>query len=298
MCQIFGEKMAHFANGIKKNDLFSWRGCCGDEEGADLVEEIDGQEDDHQGEGVAGGGDDGSKHEQHDHGVAAIGAEETAVQHAQRAQQPGQQGQLEDDAHDEDEHQEGVHVAVERDLVGDHHAHVVVSQEPQRDRENDKITHGHADKEHDAAHEKGRLDTSLLTRIECRCDKGPQEIQHNGERQDQREPERRRHVYEKLGGKLDVDELDMESLGRELGQPRHGAGHALKEAVEHKVAATGRQDDRIEDVGHDKEQSQGHHHQDDNNAHQHRPQRVDVVPKGHLLQLLLGHQIIKLRISP
>jgi hypothetical protein len=75
----------------------------------------------------------------------------------------------------------------------------------------------------------------------------------------------------------------MKAIGRELGQPGHRTRHALKEPVERKVATTWRQDDRIKDVGHRKEQSQRHHHQDNDNTDEHRPQRVDVIPKGHFL---------------
>lgn len=73
-----------------RNSLFSYRRSW-DEKGTHLEEEIDGQEDYHESEGVACGGDDGSKNEKNNDGVATIGAEEVTVQHAQVAQQPSHQ---------------------------------------------------------------------------------------------------------------------------------------------------------------------------------------------------------------
>ena len=89
-----------------------------------------------------------------------------------------------------------------------------------------------------------------------------------------------------LRRKLDIDQFDLETFGRELRQPGQRRGHALKEAVKGKVTMTGSQDNRVKDCRHHAEQPHRPHNKDDDNAHQHRPQRVDVVPKRHLLQLI------------
>ena len=108
--------------------------------------------------------------------MAAVGPKKAAVQHAQRAQQPCDQWQFKNDAHDEDEHQESVHVAVKRDLVGHQLAHMVVGQEAQRDGEDHKIAHSHPKEKHQATYQESRLYTSPLTRIEGWRDKCPQQV--------------------------------------------------------------------------------------------------------------------------
>ena len=94
--------------------------------GAHFKKEIDGKKNDRQSEGVASGSDDCGQHKQYYNGMAAVSPEETTVQYTQYTQQPSQQRQFKDNAHDKNEHQEGVHVAVERNLVGDQLAHMVV----------------------------------------------------------------------------------------------------------------------------------------------------------------------------
>ena len=94
---------------------------------------------------------------------------------------------------------------------------MIVGQETQRDRENDKIAHCHANKEHDAPHEESSLNPFFLLWVQGRCDKGPQEVKHDGKGEHQCQPERRGHVYKELGSKLDIDQLNVEAIGGELG---------------------------------------------------------------------------------
>ena len=61
----------------KKSDFL----LCRHEIGAEFIQQIDGQEDKRQGEGVASGCDDGCQNEQHDDGMAAIMLEKAAAQH-------------------------------------------------------------------------------------------------------------------------------------------------------------------------------------------------------------------------
>ncbi len=174
--------------------------------------------------------------------MTPIGPEEATMQHAQHAQQPRHERQLKDDTHHKDEHQEGVHVAVKGNLIGNQGAHVIVGKEAQRDRKDHIVAHEYAQEEHQAAHQKGRLDAPLLIRVQRRGDKGPQLIQEEGEGQYQRKPERRGHVDKELRGELDVNELDFKAAGSELWQPGNRGRHPLKQAVKHKVTMTRCQD--------------------------------------------------------
>ena len=120
------------------------------------------------------------------------------MQHAQRAQQPRHERQLKNNPHHKNQHQEGIHVAVKRYLVGNHLAHMIVGKESQGHGKHDEVAHCHTDKEHQATDEKRQLDASLLIGIKRWRDKSPQLIQYKRERQHQRQPERCGHVDKEL----------------------------------------------------------------------------------------------------
>lgn len=61
-----------------------------DDADGEFVEEIKGDENEEEGEGVTGRGDDGGQYKQDHDGVAAVFLKESAVQDAEPRQKPGE----------------------------------------------------------------------------------------------------------------------------------------------------------------------------------------------------------------
>lgn len=73
-----------------------------DDEDGEFVEEVDGEEYDHQGERVAGRSNDSGKYKQNHDGVATVFTKYPLVENAEFREHPCKHGELENQSHHED----------------------------------------------------------------------------------------------------------------------------------------------------------------------------------------------------
>ena len=154
-------------------------------------------------------------------------------------------------------------------------------------RANEEIADGDSDEKHDGAEKKRRARTFYFVVIKGRFDKAPQEIEHERKGERERQPERCAEMCEKLGGEVDVDNLDFKSFRGELRKSGKQAGDGGKKAVKHEVAVARSQDDVVENLGHVYEK---HDQKDDKHSchlEQHFPQIVKMAPEGFVRQLVV-----------
>ena len=86
-----------------------------------------------------------------------------AMENAETTEEPGEDGNFEDDAHSEGEKHQGVDVTLERDEVLDGGVHLVVGQESEGDGEEDEVAEEDARHEHEVGgDDKWRGITSLV----------------------------------------------------------------------------------------------------------------------------------------
>lgn len=186
------------------------------EEDAELIEEVEGSEGDHEGEGVARGGYDGSQHQQDDDGMATVFSKEGFVDNAQLGQEPDEQGQLKHKTNDKNHHEEVVHVGAKVDLVGNLTTELILRQEAEHEGEDDAVADDTTKVKHAGAKEEGETDGARLVLIECGADEFPQLVNEDRESENKRQPERGGDVGHELRGHVDVDELAGE-IGLEDG---------------------------------------------------------------------------------
>lgn len=191
-------ELNEMAEGEQNRLAATRRGSMRHKEGTQLKEHVDGEKHDGERERIARGGNHCRQDEQHHNGVTAVVLEKTSMQNAEFPQQPCQQGHFKHKSHDENEHEESVHVAVKRNLVGHKAAHMIIGKKPQRDRENDEVAHQDPRKKHDIANGKSSPEPSFLPGIEGGADKGPQQVEHDRKGEYQSQPKRGGHVDEKL----------------------------------------------------------------------------------------------------
>ena len=178
--------------------------------------------------------------------MAAVATQGVAVQNAHCAESESHQWQLKHNAHHQEHTHESVHIGVERDLVGNHRAHLIVGEEAERHGEHYEVAHSHAEEEHQRAEDESHTHSASLVVVESRADKGPQQIDKHRESEYQCQPERGGHVNEELRSQLNVDELHRKAFGGELRQSGELCGQPFKKAVESEVAATGGENNAVE----------------------------------------------------
>ena len=212
--------------------------------------------------------------------MATVAAEHFPLEETYGRKSPGQQRKFEHESHQENQHQECVHIGIQRKLVFNCGAELVFVKKPQGDGKNEKIAYGDSDEKHDGAEKKRRARTLYFVVIKGRFDKAPQEIEHERKGERERQPERCAEMCEKLGGEVDVDNLDFKSFRGKLRKVGKQTGDGGKKAVKHEVAVARPHDDVVENVGHVYEK---HDHKDDKHSchlEQHFPQIVKMAPEG------------------
>ena len=163
---------------------------------AHLIEHVKRQKDHTKRERIARRCYDGCHYQQCHDGMSPVFAEKFTMQDSCRAQCPSQQWKFEHYAKHENQHQESIHVGIKRNLIRHKLTHLIIGQETQRNRENNKIPYRDTYEKHHISHHKCLSCSAHLIVVQCRLHKIPNEIQHQRERKNQREPKRCAHVYE------------------------------------------------------------------------------------------------------
>ena len=132
-----------------------------------------------------------------------------AMENAETTEEPGEDGDFEDDAHSEGEKHQGVDVTLEGDEVLDGGVHLVVGQESEGDGEEDEVAEYDAHHEHEVGgdDEWGRVAAFIL--VEARGDEAVELEDDVGCCHDDAYVKAGHHVYDKLAGELGVDELHL-----------------------------------------------------------------------------------------
>ncbi len=182
-------------------------------EGGKLPEQIQGEKDHHQREGVATRSDGGGGDKQCHDCMAAVTAEEGTREETGLADEPCHQRKLEHYAHDKDKHEEVVHIRIKRNLIWNQGAQLVIGKEAKCERENYEIARGDSEKKHHVAENECSAHPALLLLVKSRSDEAPEQIDTEGESQHYGKPERRGHVDEKLRCKPDVYQFDIMTAG-------------------------------------------------------------------------------------
>ncbi len=120
----------------------------GHEENAHLVEQVHGEADNGEGDDIGGGGDDGGDDQNRHDGMTAILLHVFTMEDAQASEQPGEDGNLKDDAHRKGEENERVDVAFQADKVLHLRVHLITCQESEGDGEKDEVAEEQSQHEH------------------------------------------------------------------------------------------------------------------------------------------------------
>lgn len=160
-----------------------------DNQDAQFVEQVKRQEYQRERERIACRGDECGKNKQHYDGMATVAAEHFPLEETYGGKSPGQQWKFEHESHQENQHQECVHIGIQRKLVFNCGAELVFVKKPQGDGKNEEIADGDSDEKHDGTEEKRRARTPYFVVIKGRFDKAPQEIEHERKGERERQPE-------------------------------------------------------------------------------------------------------------
>ena len=221
--------------------------------------------------------------------MAAIFFERGLGEDAQAGQEPDQERHFKHNSHHEDQHRKGVHVRIQGDLVDNAVTNGVLGEKAQREGENNRITEGAAEKEHDRPENEGEGDVFLLARIEGRGDEAPDFVHQVRECDDQRQGGCAGNVRHKLRRNVDADDLDLEiGRGKPLGGPV-AAHQFTKPSVEEEIPAGGAQDKVIEDVREGNEHADQNDEKHDARAEDTPTEHLQVIPEGHLFIGRLRH---------
>ncbi len=214
--------------------------------------------------------------------MAAVAAHEGVGEQTHLCQEPAHHGYLEDDAHGQAEHEERGDVGVQRDEVLHVARHLVGAQEAEGEREDEEVAHQHAHQEHHVAAAHHTHGIAPLVGIETGRDEEEELVEDVGRGAEDAHAHGRLHVDDELLGQTRADQLHAEGVGP-LPAPRR---HAVQQAVGHEVRVLGRQH-QGEELLLEQEGHYAAHHAHGDHPHEHRPQHVQVVPKGQLV--LLSH---------
>ena len=120
----------------------------GYEENAHLVEQVHGEADNGEGDDIGGGGDDGGDDQNRHDGMTAILLHVFTMEDAQASEQPGEDGNLKDDAHRKGEENKRVDVTFQTDEVLHLRVHLITCQESEGDGEKDEVAEEQSQHEH------------------------------------------------------------------------------------------------------------------------------------------------------
>ncbi len=242
---------------------------------AHLVEEIQWKSNERESKEIRRSNDGGQYHDG-DEGMAAVAAHHVGRENTDVTQEPADQGQLEDQAHDESQGSERRDITAQRDGIDHIRSHLVGTQEPERDGEQDKIIDRHTHGEqhiHDDAHADGNL---LFALVERRTDEAEQLRDDIGRSQQQCHVESGGQVGDELTGQFGIDQLHM------IGFKHKGTAAAMQQCLDSpvgdEVALLGRQQ-QTEDLLLEPEQHQRQERQDAHKTPQHLAQHLQMP--GH-----------------
>ena len=201
-------------------------------------------------------------------------------------EKPTEKRQFKHQSHDKVEGEKVVHVGVERDLVGNQFAHLILGQKPQGEGEYQEVTDGDADEKHDVPRYESPSGVALFAGIESRADEAPQLVDDIGEGHQQGQPHGGAHVDKELGGQLYVDEFHLELVVAEIGENGHVSVKSAQPAVQHEIGVAGSQYHAVEDMGHEGEEEDSQQDNRADRAQDDLAQVFDVIPKTHLFQFV------------
>lgn len=133
------------------------------------------------------------------------------MEDVQTAEEPGEDGQLECDAHGEGEEEEGVDVALEGDEVLHAVGYLVGGKEPECEWEDDEVAEEYPKYEHEVGCENERCCVSAFFFSECWQYKAVELVDDVGHDDNQSGIEADHHVNDELAGEFGVDEPDISS---------------------------------------------------------------------------------------
>ena len=237
----------------------------GHEQYTHLVEQVHGDADDGEGDGIGGGGDDGSDDKDDDNGVATVLLHGLAMEDAQFAQQPRQDGYLENDAHGEGKEGEGIDVTFEGNEVLDGGVHLIAGEESEGDGEEDEVAEEDAKHEHEVGGDDERGGVASLVFVEGWRDETVELEDDVGGCHDDADVEAGGHVDDELAGQFCVDELHVGGCAKDGWQ---------------EVGTLRGKDDK-EDLVLEEKGEEGEECYNDDASQQHSAQFFKMIPKGH-----------------
>lgn len=182
-------------------------------------------------------------------------------------------------SHDKVEHQEIVHIRVERQLIVDRAAQLICEEEAHRDGKHEEIAHRNTKiKHHRAKRERDSRSAHLLL-VKCRPDKRPQQIKQHGKRKNNGKPQRQIDVCEKLSRQIIVDDFNVEIAGRKRLKSGNAARNVGKQTIKGKIAVARRHYDIVEKPRHKIEEAGHKNGKHSSHLEQHLTQVVKMSPK-------------------
>ena len=178
--------------------------------------------------------------------MPSVFVEERTFQQTDLRQQPRNQRHFKNDSHHKDQHQEIIHIRIQRDLFRYIDTQLISCQKAQRHREYHKISDSTSDKEHDCSQKKYPFDIFLLILIQSRTNELPDFPHQIRESKHKCQPERGGHVSKELRCQSDIKHIHMKIIITEIRQnikPRTDIDQPLVQiaqpSVKDKIGITG-----------------------------------------------------------
>ncbi len=175
-----------------------------------LIEQPHREGDNEKGEGVGCRCDDGGDDEDGNKDMAAIAAHYVSAEYAEFGEQPADYRNLEDYAHCEREHHQCVDVGFDGDGVLHHLAHLIHSEEAERERKDEEVGQQHSEHEHDITAEHDTDGTAPLILIKRRRNEMKEQIKQVRRSEDYSSTESHLDMDDELLSQTCVDKADVQ----------------------------------------------------------------------------------------
>lgn len=263
-------------------------GAARKEVAGEFPQEVEGEEDGQEGEGIRGGGDDGGRYHEGYDGVSPEAREKAPVEQPDAPQGPGQDRDFKGYSHDEEHGHEVVDIGVKGYGVGDVGRQLVTGKKAEGQGEYQPVGHGHAEKEKRVPGHEGCPGIASFPRIKGRGHEAPQDIDQQRKGHYDRKLARQGQMDEKLRGQLGVDEADMKIGGGCRGVAPEGR-KAVEGRIKRERAVARGQNHRIENPRHGDEYGDSGHENCRAHPEQHGAEGVEMFPECHFL--VVAHEL-------
>lgn len=205
--------------------------------------------------------------------MPAVAAHGFCGEQLQSCEEPADDGEFKDYAHNEQQHEEGRDIGTQRDDIGHIGGDLVGGQKAEGEREDDEVGQQEAAGKEEVAGGDGAEGEFAFVGVEGGTDETEEDKEDIGGNRKEGGPKGYFHMDEELLGEFDIDHLNLEG-----GQV---ADDTADEAVGDKTVGLGGEEHGEQGLF-ESESDNGKKQKGDEDADKASAQRFEMVPEGHL----------------